>query len=161
VKKLLIASAVLLVGCAAANADSITLTPPSQTLPVSTTAAIGASFVIDTTGGGYSLVLDVTAGPDNGESEIISINCPFSATPLMCVPGAPDDVFFTNDGTTGTDVISAYFASGSPATATATVTWGSATPTPEPSSGLLLGVALLSLGIFHCRGRGITKHVAA
>jgi PEP-CTERM motif len=168
--QLLVTIAALSFGCAAAHADTITLSPATQALPVSTTATIDVSTTFDTTGGAYLLAVDVTSGPDVGHHEDFTVYCPPTPVEGVCV--SDQDYFLTNDGTLGTDMITASFVLGPSGAGSAIVFWtdsggdsgsgggggggggGGTTPAPEPSSVLLLGTGLLGLGIVQHQRRG-------
>lgn len=138
--------ALLCCGAMSARADGIGLAPPSQTLPVSTTATVSGPIFFD-----FCLVacfdvlsVSVLSGPDAGYS-------------LSFLAFNPVELSFViqNNGTPGTDTVMAslqVLSGGPPLTFISNsvdITWTSAsTSVPEPSVLLLLlcgmaGFALL------------------
>ena len=123
---------ILISGSGITISSNLTLAPPTQTLPVSTTGDVTATLVDSTTSApiaGASVTFDVTGtSPDHGET--------FTGT-----TNASGQVTFTdtNGGTTGTDAILATtIVGGVTSQGTASITWiPAAPPTPTPAATTL------------------------
>lgn len=148
-RRFLVVLAVVCFSSIAAQADSITLSPASQALPISTSAAINGVLSLTCPVGAScleGLVLNVLSGPDAGQTGAITITFPQPAIPKFTFS-------YLNNGGTGTDIIQVTGtefpgAIGPLLSNTVTVTWVGPTPSvPEPSSFLLLltGIATLAL----------------
>ena len=113
---------IMVAGSGVKVTSNVTLNPPSQTLPTSTTATLVAN-VSTSTGDpvvGASVVFNVDSGPDVGTT--------FTGT----TDSSGNTTFHDpNNGTAGTDSVSATYTDphGISEKATATVTWTSAAPT--------------------------------
>jgi hypothetical protein len=128
----------------------VTLSPSSQTLPVSTSATLtlGWELTQNPASGAYTgtdlLEFQVLSGPEAG-SAVNLFSYTFTAFDLDMPHSTTFS--FTNDGTAGTDVVEAFLIdsvnSFTFTSNTADVNWS----TPEPPSGLLLamGVPILLL----------------
>jgi hypothetical protein len=123
----------------------VTLSPASQTLPVSTSATLtlGWELTQNPAAGAYtgtdSLEYQVLSGPDAG-SVVTLFSYTFTAFDLDMPHSTTFS--FTNDGTAGTDVVEAFLVDAADSftftSNTADVNWS----TPEPPSGLLLAMAV-------------------
>jgi len=114
--------------------SDLTVTPATQTLPVSTAGTVTANLVSGPSGStspvsGASVTFDVTSGPDAGQT--------FTGT----TDGSGNVSFtYTNDGSTGTDQIVATSINGGVTTqGTASITWTSSGPAGTQLSTSLSG----------------------
>jgi hypothetical protein len=132
--RLLVVLALVCCSSIAAQADSITLSPPSQTFAVFGNATIDVTAVLSCSSCVETLSLNVLTGPDAGP--LLSLTVSSSESLLFG---------YSNNGTPGTDVIQAAFSGGASSNMVE-VNWTSAA-VPEPSSLLLLlsGIAGLVL----------------
>ena len=142
-KRVLIFLAWLGLGCGAASAGTVSVSPDDQSAPVGSTA----TFTVTNTNailGALEFVeftWKVTAGPDIGQGFGV-----FDTCFLQC----GFDFSVQNNGMAGTDVIQAgalALNNGTGGFGTVTITWTEASTVPEPDLLLLIGTGLSAVSV--------------
>lgn len=143
-KKLLIALALLGLGCGAAYADTVTFSPDSQSAPVSTTATFSVTNfdLFPGTPEFIEFSWSVLSGPDMGQGFGVIV---------FCLVECGFDLSVQNNGVSGTDVVEAgsvSLANGTTGFTSGTITWTTSSSAPEPAALPLIGAGLTAILAF-------------